>query len=79
MRSPVTERERDEVNAARSLVASVLGDYEQWARIALGPSHRARVLTTLPRHKRRRFWVATDLAPLWQPLRQARAEQPTCS
>lgn len=79
LRLPVTGRERDEVNASRSLVASVLGDYEQWARIALGSAHRARVLTTLPRHKRRRFWVATDLAPLWQPLRQARADQPPCS
>ena len=65
LRSPVTPHDWHEVQSALRHLAAELARYEQWARDTLGTTHRAQVLAQVPRHKRRRFCAATDLAASW--------------
>ncbi|MCO4099046.1 MAG: hypothetical protein HEQ38_06495 [Gemmatimonas sp.] len=65
LRSPVTPGDWQDVQAGLEALASVWSRYEGWARDALGTTHRSHVLAMVPRHKRRRFSTATDLAELW--------------
>lgn len=65
LHSPVTVRDRCEVESGLHALAAMLARYERWAFDVLGPEHRHSTLAQVPRHKRRRFSTATDLAELW--------------
>jgi hypothetical protein len=65
LRSPGSARDWDEIDAGLQLLAAVFSRYEAWACETLGVAHRTQVLSMVPRHKRRRFCQATDLAPWW--------------
>jgi hypothetical protein len=65
LRSPISADVWVDVRAGLAALAGVWSRYEAWARDALGAVHRAQVLALVPRHKRRRFSRATDLAQQW--------------
>lgn len=65
LRAPVSANDWLDVHTRMAELAEVLARYESWAREALGTDHRSGVLALVPRHKRRRFSRATDLAELW--------------
>jgi hypothetical protein len=65
LRSPISADDWVDVRAGLAALAGVWSRYEAWARDALGAVHRTQVLALVPRHKRRRFSRATDLAQQW--------------
>ena len=65
LHSPVTAHDWCEVQHGLHAMAAMLARYERWAFDVLGAEHRHGILLQVPRHKRRRFSTATDLAELW--------------
>lgn len=65
LHSPVTVQDWHELEHGLHALAAMLARYERWASHVLGAAHRHSILQQVPRHKRRRFSTATDLAELW--------------